>query len=421
MAGKHGPAPLSPTAKLVARIALLSIAAAVVVAAAGEAAGGDIHTHYRGARLRPESGGFELAAAAPPMAMMAEMAEDAAMNDDDAGPKVSMMRAKRGGPPPAPAPYAARGEIASMRSGGGRNMVKMGAARRGRGRRGGRLGDGLLAGTIGGDVLQEAQAPAFDPSTVARMLVRTGSMRLRTLADVSAVADAATKRVEAAGGYAERRDDGMGWLDDKGKRHDQRVSVTLRIPVDAYAGVIEAFKQSVGGLTKSTDVEAASDAVRDVTGEYVDAAARAATLEATRDQLTKLMERADVVKDVLSVQRELSSVTQQLEARKATMQRLSKSASLSTLQLTIQQKEVEKPPTPFTPKGWSPGRTLKRALARLRKRVQGLVNFLIFLVVFSAPVALIGWCVAKCLGARFRARLGDVFDVSAKVGGGENA
>mmetsp|Transcript_4630 Transcript_4630/g.14770 ORF Transcript_4630/g.14770 Transcript_4630/m.14770 type:complete len:402 (+) Transcript_4630:464-1669(+) len=401
MADKRGPAPLSPTAKLVARIALLSIAAAVVVAAAGEAAGGDIHTHYRGARLRPESGGFELAAAAPPMAMMAEMAEDAAMNDDDAGPKVSMMRAKRGGPPPAPAPYAARGEIASMRSGGGRNMVKM--------------------GTIGGDVLQEAQAPAFDPSTVARMLVRTGSMRLRTLADVSAVADAATKRVEAAGGYAERRDDGMGWLDDKGKRHDQRVSVTLRIPVDAYAGVIEAFKQSVGGLTKSTDVEAASDAVRDVTGEYVDAAARAATLEATRDQLTKLMERADVVKDVLSVQRELSSVTQQLEARKATMQRLSKSASLSTLQLTIQQKEVEKPPTPFTPKGWSPGRTLKRALARLRKRVQGLVNFLIFLVVFSAPVALIGWCVAKCLGARFRARLGDVFDVSAKVGGGENA
>ena len=61
MAGKHGPAPLSPTAKLVARIALLSIVAAVVVAAAGEAAGGDIHTHYRGARLRPESGGFELA------------------------------------------------------------------------------------------------------------------------------------------------------------------------------------------------------------------------------------------------------------------------------------------------------------------------------------------------------------------------
>ena len=185
--------------------------------------------------------------------------------------------------------------------------------------------------------------------------------------------------------------------------------------------MIEAFKQSVGGLTKSTDVEAASDAVRDVTGEYVDAAARAATLEATRDQLTKLMERADVVKDVLSVQRELSSVTQQLEARKATMQRLSKSASLSTLQLTIQQKEVEKPPTPFTPKGWSPGRTLKRALARLRKRVQGLVNFLIFLVVFSAPVALIGWCVAKCLGARFRARLGDVLDVSAKVVGGESA
>ena len=56
-----------------------------------------------------------------------------------------------------------------------------------------------------------------------------------------------------------------------------------------------------------------------------------------RGRNCKLCEsRADLVKDVLQVQRELSSVVQQLEARKATMQRLSAQASLSTLQLHAQ-------------------------------------------------------------------------------------
>merc|ERR1719263_531184 len=248
------------------------------------------------------------------------------------------------------------------------------------------------------------------------MLVRTGAMRVATRADVGAVADAAIKAVEAAGGYAESRNDGMGWQDDKGARHGQRVSVTLRIPVGAYASTIASFKTSIGGLTKATDVESASDAVRDVTGEYVDAAARAATLEATRDQLTKLMQRADAVKDVLSVQRELSSVTQQLEARKATMQRLSKQASLSTLDLSISQKEIEKPPKPPKgPRGWSPLHTVVRAVRALGQKLKGLANFLIFLAVFSVPVSLLGWLVVRCLGDKVR--LGDVVDFAAAKAG----
>jgi hypothetical protein len=42
----------------------------------------------------------------------------------------------------------------------------------------------------------------------------------------------------------------------------------------------------------------------DVTDQFVDAAARAASLEATHSQLLALMKRADSVKDVLAVQRQ---------------------------------------------------------------------------------------------------------------------
>lgn len=44
-----------------------------------------------------------------------------------------------------------------------------------------------------------------------------------------------------------------------------------------------------------------SSSVSDVTTRFVDAASRAASLNATRDQLTSLMKRADSVDEVLKV------------------------------------------------------------------------------------------------------------------------
>jgi len=81
--------------------------------------------------------------------------------------------------------------------------------------------------------------------------------------------------------------------------------------------VLSTLRTSIGGLTAAEEVYEVTDEVRDVTGEYVDAAARAASLEATRKQLQALMVRADDVRDVLEVQREFAQVTAQVEAKQA--------------------------------------------------------------------------------------------------------
>ena len=187
--------------------------------------------------------------------------------------------------------------------------------------------------------------------------------------------------------------------------------LTLRIPVEKYAALLQDFRKSIGGLTKSSDVEETTDRVKDVTGEYVDNAARAATLEATRAQLQALMSRADLVKDVLQVQRELSSVVQQLEARKATMQRLSAQASLSTLQLTLSKRDSSRPP-PFE-RVWSPSKTVRRAFKKLIRRTQRLADGVIYLFVFAAPLALVALLVVAVCGVPLRARLADLADFSA--------
>lgn len=86
---------------------------------------------------------------------------------------------------------------------------------------------------------------------------------------------------------------------------------------------------SLRGLVPSEDVNSASDSVDDVTSQvilnlkhamedfkhiplvvleqFVDVAARAATLRATHKQLLALMQRADTVEDVLKVPSRMSS------------------------------------------------------------------------------------------------------------------
>ena len=377
---KPSKGPLSPRQKLVGRLAVGVLALYLVTAAAAassprsrghiptihssnlhageKSSGGWARSHRRHAERLSSS----------PMARMAapEMMEDASF-DDEGGPP-QMMRAK--------------------------------AARYSRGAPG---------SSLGGEILDVETKP-FDASSVKTMLVRTGTLRIETDSDVDKVANAATSQVEAAGGFVESRQDNGGWLDGDIRR-GQNTRLTLRIPVDKYASLLQDFRKSIGGLTKSSDVEETTDKVRDVTGEYVDNAARASTLEATRAQLQALMSRADLVKDVLQVQRELSSVVQQLEARKATMQRLSAQASLSTLQLTLSKRDSSRPP-PFE-RVWSPSKTVRRAFKKLIRRTQRLADGVIYLFVFAAPLALVALLVAAVCGVPLKARLADLADFSS--------
>ena len=310
--------------------------------------------------------------------MYAEEAMDAAMADDDFG-----------APPPAPP------VMMSARSAPKMARARAEPMQRSRNARG---------PSLGADVLAESAPAAFDPASVATMLVRTGTARVVTRADVFAAADAVAAAAEARGGFVERREDEGGYVDDEGARRGMAASLTLRVPVAKYAELLSLVKAGVGGTTPA-EVASVGDTVVDVTGDYVDAASRAATLEATRDQLLKLMASADDVKDVLAVQRELSSVTQQLEAKKATMARLGKRAALSTVAVSLVQKEPErKPPRPWRPKAWSLSRTFARAVKTLAAFAQKSVDVLVFLAVFAAP-AMLAAAVALCLPRSLKLRL----------------
>src|SRR5947199_24090 len=76
----------------------------------------------------------------------------------------------------------------------------------------------------------------------------------------------------------------------------------------------------------------------DVTGQVVDLGARIKNLEATERALQAIMDRATEIKDVLSVQAELTKVRGQIEEMTAEKGHLVEQAAMSTLTVTFSLK-----------------------------------------------------------------------------------
>mmetsp|Transcript_5680 Transcript_5680/g.9578 ORF Transcript_5680/g.9578 Transcript_5680/m.9578 type:complete len:120 (+) Transcript_5680:149-508(+) len=102
------------------------------------------------------------------------------------------------------------------------------------------------------------------------------------------------------------------------------------------------------------------------------------------------MQRADTVDSVLKVQRELTSVTSQLEAKQAVAQRLSRTASTSTLRVALRQARPLRPPPPrpVGPLPWSLSRSVERAQRWLWRVCTKLVDVSVFGVFAAVPLAL---------------------------------
>lgn len=129
----------------------------------------------------------------------------------------------------------------------------------------------------------------------------------------------------------------------------------------------------------------------DVTEEFVDLEARLRNLEATRDRLLDMLNKATRVQDALDVNLALSDVQGQIEQIQGRMRFLSESAAMSTINVSLK-------PVPVTPvlaeDGWQPIQVARAALRDLLGFGQSLGNALIVLVVWSPVWVLLafgGW------------------------------
>lgn len=226
---------------------------------------------------------------------------------------------------------------------------------------------------------QEAGAPAadqwfrssatFDPAL--RLIVRTGQASIEVDSLESSMA-ALRKIVQRVGGFVADASVQSG--------RNQLRSATLELKVPAAR-----FDELTEGLQPLGRVQFVNVGAEDVSEEFVDLTARAANGRRLEDRLVELLRtRTGKLQDVLSVERELARVREEIERMDGRLRYLKTSAQLSTLSVNL----YEPPPLVAS----HPGRSvIGEAFKTAWRNFVGLTASVIASLGFVGPLAILGW------------------------------
>ena len=134
------------------------------------------------------------------------------------------------------------------------------------------------------------------------------------------------------------------------------------------------------------DVISMSTREEDVTGQVVDLEARIRISEASEASYRALLDRADRIEDILTVQGRLDEVRGPDRAARGAAQAVEGQTALSTLTVTIVPRDE---PVADVQAGWDPGAQAKTAVAALVGLAQGLFDAPVWLVIVVVPILLV--------------------------------
>lgn len=216
-----------------------------------------------------------------------------------------------------------------------------------------------------------------------RVILKTASLSLIVDSAESALASI-TSMTDEMGGWVVSSTTSMVTMADG--TEVARGSITIRIPAERLDEALTRIKSGGG------EVDSESVTGQDVTQQYVDLTSRLTNLEAAEAQLRTIMEGATRTEDVMAVFQQLVQVRSDIEVVRGQIQYYDESAAYSSVTVNLTPKAID---TPIQIAGWSPGRTVERALATLVNLLRGLADIVITVVVVGVPLVLVigvpGW------------------------------
>lgn len=157
-------------------------------------------------------------------------------------------------------------------------------------------------------------------------------------------------------------------------------NITVRVPAESLQDALNTIQNS------ARDVLSTNQSGQDVTAEYTDLKSRLRNLEDAETLLRQIMEEATDTQDILNAFNQLNSITEQIEVLKGQIKYYEESAAMSAITVDLIASQAMQP---LTIGGWEPAGVAKEAIQALINALQGLVNILIWLLLYVLPVALV--------------------------------
>lgn len=167
-----------------------------------------------------------------------------------------------------------------------------------------------------------------------RKLIRTVNMNIETK-EFDVLLDSIQEQVKALDGYIENMNtyNGSGYSGYRGRRSAE---MTVRIPAEQ----LDTFLNAITGIS---NVVRRSDNVEDITLTYVDLESHKKALETEHDRLLELLERAETLEDIITLESRLSDIRYQMESMEAQLRTYDNKVDYSTVCLDVDEVEVLTP------------------------------------------------------------------------------
>ena len=242
--------------------------------------------------------------------------------------------------------------------------------------------DAVALGAVGKSTVSQREASAaapasdqwfrpmvFDPAS--RLIVRTGQASIEVDSLESSMAQL-RRIVQRVGGFVADASIQSG--------RNQLRSATLELKVPA-----SRFDELTEGLEPLGRLQFVNVGAEDVSEEFVDLTARVANGRRLEDRLVELLRtRTGKLQDVLSVERELARVREEIERMEGRLRFLKTSAQLSTLSVNL----YEPPPIVASHPGSS---VIAEAFKTAWRNFVGVMAGAIASLGFVVPVVVLGW------------------------------
>lgn len=176
-------------------------------------------------------------------------------------------------------------------------------------------------------VLTQQLVPAPSSEEIEQKIIKTARLAFETK-DVAATHK---KTLQLASQYK-----GFVQSDNSGKDYNRIYkNLTVRVPT-------ENFQQFIDGISEGVDYFDQRDISRqDVSEEFIDLEARLKAKRTLEDRYLELLQKANNVKEMLEIERELSNIREEIEAKQGRLQYLQAQVSMSTVTVEFYKTTAE--------------------------------------------------------------------------------
>lgn len=185
-----------------------------------------------------------------------------------------------------------------------------------------------------------AEGAAEQNDLAARKLIKNATLTVETK-DFDSFLSSLEAHVTSSGGYLSSSSVSGTSYDSSERRY---AYLTVRVPADRY----DLF---LSGVSQYGNVTYKSESLEDVTMTYVDTESRIRAYETEYETLLSILEKAETLTDVLSLQSRITEITYQLESYKAQLRKYDDLISYCTVNINVNEvaklTKITEPPVTF--------------------------------------------------------------------------